>query len=613
MGSGDQKETFLGALNTLLETSSAHGLPNIHRSKSFLSKAAWTLLFFAGVTALTIQVISLVTTYLKFEYTVSLDVRFDRSLNFPAVTVCNINPVRKSKLERASDGFRELFDVNFAPPRPEDQTGAVNPGDNTDMSPGSTAGGTMKQAGQPLTTQGLAGAGMGQGKGQGGSGMPTAGATMPIAIPTGITTEGPETTAGIEYSNSTSSVNNGTTEATILAWEERQTGDFFKKRDDDYLKEQRLISHLANLTETQRMDMGHLLEDMLLDCQWQGYPCSPANFTSFYHYKFGNCYTFNSFRFGESLKTSRPGPLYGLTLELFLEQEEFMPEITEAAGFRLVVHDRDTMPFPEDDGISISPGSKTAITARVVTIERLGNPYGNCTKKHDEPDDGNIFRDRYGVSYSLKACERSCYQKEVISQCGCFDPHYPNTLNDTVYPCDIDNDEAQSCMSDLEEKYKQGTLTCYCFQQCNETTYHTAASSSIWPSDQFQDKLFRDIKDRNNEVREKLKHLPSPKDWVIKNVAKIEVYFQEFNFEYIKQSPAHTIPSLMSDIGGQLGLWLGLSILTVFELFEHCGTFLAVIVSKLCREGGNLKSSSSKVQKIKIFPTEDPGITLQNY
>ena len=38
------------------------------------------------------------------------------------------------------------------------------------------------------------------------------------------------------------------------------------------------------------------------------------NFTAFYHYKYGNCYTFNSQMFGNQDQlavTNRPGPLYG--------------------------------------------------------------------------------------------------------------------------------------------------------------------------------------------------------------------------------------------------------------------------------------------------------------
>ena len=110
------KTTFSGALNTLLSTSSAHGLPNIHRSKSILAKLVWTLLFFSSVTYMIFQVCLLVRTFLKYEYTVSLDVKFNRSLNFPAVTICNSNPILKSKLAIASDTFRSSSTRTYGPP-----------------------------------------------------------------------------------------------------------------------------------------------------------------------------------------------------------------------------------------------------------------------------------------------------------------------------------------------------------------------------------------------------------------------------------------------------------------------------------------------------------------
>ena len=54
-------------------------------------------------------------------------------------------------------------------------------------------------------------------------------------------------------------------------------------------------------------------------------------------------------------------------MRLFVQQDEYMPNITESAGFRLVVHGPDKMPFPEDDGIAISPGFQTAVAARIVS------------------------------------------------------------------------------------------------------------------------------------------------------------------------------------------------------------------------------------------------------
>ena len=56
----------------------------------------------------------------------------------------------------------------------------------------------------------------------------------------------------------------------------------------------------------------------------------------------------------------------GLTLELFIEEAEYIPELTEVPGIRLAVHDQQTMPFPEDDGLLIAPHRHTMLAIQKV-------------------------------------------------------------------------------------------------------------------------------------------------------------------------------------------------------------------------------------------------------
>ena len=62
------------------------------------------------------------------------------------------------------------------------------------------------------------------------------------------------------------------------------------------------------------------------------------------------------------LPTSFPG----LYLVLYVQQDEYIHPLTPAAGVRMVVHDQNEMPFPEDDGISIAPGLETSVALKKV-------------------------------------------------------------------------------------------------------------------------------------------------------------------------------------------------------------------------------------------------------
>ena len=56
---------------------------------------------------------------------------------------------------------------------------------------------------------------------------------------------------------------------------------------------------------------------------------------------------------------------------------------------------------------------------------------------------------------------------------------------------------------------------------------------------------------------------------------QVDIFYQEISYEEIEQNIAFEFLSLLSEIGGFLGLLLGASVLTVFELVDHMSlTFL---------------------------------------
>ena len=49
----------------------------------------------------------------------------------------------------------------------------------------------------------------------------------------------------------------------------------------------------------------------------------------------------------------------------------------------------------------------------------------------------------------------------------------------------------------------------------------------------------------------------------------MDIFYQELSFEEIEQNISFEFLSLLSEIGGFLGLLLGASVLTVFELLDY--------------------------------------------
>ena len=58
----------------------------------------------------------------------------------------------------------------------------------------------------------------------------------------------------------------------------------------------------------------------------------------------------------------------GLHLILNINQNEYLTEGGDTAGLRMVVHPQTRMPFPEDEGITVSPGRATSVAIKQVNI-----------------------------------------------------------------------------------------------------------------------------------------------------------------------------------------------------------------------------------------------------
>ena len=50
---------------------------------------------------------------------------------------------------------------------------------------------------------------------------------------------------------------------------------------------------------------------------------------------------------------------------------------------------------------------------------------------------------------------------------------------------------------------------------------------------------------------------------------QVDIFYEELSYERITQSPAFEFLSLLSEIGGFLGLLLGASVMTVCELVDY--------------------------------------------
>jgi hypothetical protein len=74
------------------------------------------------------------------------------------------------------------------------------------------------------------------------------------------------------------------------------------------------------------------------------------------------------------------------------------------AGAVVVIHSKDSMPFPEDYGTVLTPGVFNAISIRLVKLKRLPLPYTDCINQYVDASLKDVYITLYNTTYSKTVC-----------------------------------------------------------------------------------------------------------------------------------------------------------------------------------------------------------------
>ena len=340
------------------------------------------------------------------------------------------------------------------------------------------------------------------------------------------------------------------------------------------------------------------LEDFVIHCMIGFQTCNVNNFEWFYDKFYGNCFTFNNGRNsnGENYSVyniTNSGISYGLQLLLFLGNQLDIPEFVQSSGVHVIVHNRSVSPN-SFEGIDISNGEQTNIIVSRIFENKLENPYNDCKLNLNSPDafHSDIFRAFFKLRkyYSQENCFDACLQEEINSKCNCFSPQFPRIYN--LKPCKTQT-ELDCLKNVLNNAITQGLYNkCspYCPQECNSIIYSLSTSHSFFPNPKFSDFLtshpaiqakFRNSKNfLNNTSLVENNSIYIDKDEFGKSVAMININYQDLKYTMISQIPNMSFEDLLSNLGGQLGLFIGISFLSFVEIFDALVQIIFILLDK---------------------------------
>lgn len=297
--------------------------------------------------------------------------------------------------------------------------------------------------------------------------------------------------------------------------------------------------------------------------------------------KYGNCYTFNPGTYGyDPISINQNGKHHGLQLELFVGKPNIYNSFTDTIGAKIFIYNHSTV-YTETDSIEVAVNTATDIRLTKNIVNKLARPYSECILDLNKSIIFQSIYEEHNLTYRHSNCLNLCYQNIVVERCKCVDyqVHFTDLLNlDSSEPC---MSKHLMCMAEIHENETHGFYaTCkkMCPKECNEVNYSYMASFGKYPSVSRAHIFKKNSKALANYKVEEIGH----------NVLKLNIYFDKMSYHVISESPEVNFGTLLADYGGIIGLFLGLSLLSVFEIFNIIHT---VIFFKCLRVSTRMKVS----------------------
>ena len=327
-----------------------------------------------------------------------------------------------------------------------------------------------------------------------------------------------------------------------------------KYRDAMTIFHQRLNS----LTNEKLYTMSMNESQFIFSCRFLGIYCDYKDFDLIRIGKYGFCYEFRT-----DLPIESAGPDRGLELVLNINQDSYVPFITQGNGVKVDIHNPYFQSLMEVNGVSVPTGFDTEISIKKSTSARLPGRDEKCDT-----------RNKYE---SILHCIVECLAEKVGEQCYCAADIYMVDPYLGILPCETEYE--RTCMESIQRTSIVSQVCPQCKIPCNEEIYHKSISMTTWPSNNYKPILQADLP--SQAFYDNLKD----------DLVKVKVFYSSLIVTSSIEEEAYSFENFISDIGGTLGLLIGMSVLSIGELLELA---TLVIIALVKPKNNNVESVSIK-------------------
>ena len=241
------------------------------------------------------------------------------------------------------------------------------------------------------------------------------------------------------------------------------------------------------------------------------------------------------------------------------------PLLDERTGIYVDLHDPREM-IRHFQGVDLPAGFYTHISVRKTKIIRLRSPFpSKCT-------DGSTLTNNeiYDGYYSRATCFYACMTRQCYENCGDVPSVFKNLFPSQSYPPKRNKSEDETLACFINCTTGKNVKGCDCPLPCNETKYEIKVDREPWPqpwqADYLKPMLAKVAGISVNNVTEEV---------VKQHLLMVNIYYDELSTTLIEEKELYTFSKILSDVGGQMGMSLGASFISLIEII--CLVFSVIV------------------------------------
>ena len=330
-------------------------------------------------------------------------------------------------------------------------------------------------------------------------------------------------------------------------------------------------SYLSNDQLSKMSSFDH----MLIDCKYQYMPCSADDFEYIFHPFLIGCFRFNA---NGTKRVNMAGLVSPLSLQLYTGLHNNISSHVQQRGFYLLIQNATDYPYSYASAVTkVTPNLGSLITPHRYFFDKYEMPYSECSVlDNNQIASGYTLEDRSlfdavvntGYTYAQSTCILFCQQRLLVQHCKCLSSTIMYQVSEYgLCMTPEQNDCSQSFyfnFTTTDMIYDKCFPLCpiECFKALLETTksyyaypYGYGYLSDIQKENKHNAK-FGNQSDFTNLERLKI------------NLAQFDLYYETLTYTMISEEPKITFEVLIGGLGGHLHLFMGMSLMSFFEVIE---------------------------------------------